>query len=170
MRSLRWVGQSVVLVSRGGAGRRSSFSGRPTGGSARRCRSCRAGTRRAGTRRAETAALRVVSARGGARRAAAAVRTARMHVRFRNGLQPSKAWFHGGDPLLRSRGAPSQTISGAGAENQPPPTPSTVIANKLTRGLALAPWLLTEFSHPSRVSLPRSPRVNLSLFALLRGA
>ena len=49
-----------------------------------------------------------------------------------------EAWFHGATSAP-SGGTPSQTISGSGAGNQPSPTPSAVIANNLTRGLALAP-------------------------------
>ena len=58
-------------------------------------------------------------------------------VNFRCSVE--KAWFHGSDRRYHRGGTPSQTISGSGAGNQPSPTPSAVIANNLTRGLALAP-------------------------------
>ena len=76
-----------------------------------------------------------------------------------------EAWFHGATSAP-SGGTPSQTISGSGAGNQPSPTPSAVIANNLTRGLALAPVT----SHRVSGEPPPLSSGEPSLFALLRGA
>ena len=60
---------------------------------------------------------------------------------------------------------PSRTISGYGAGNQPPPTPSADIARGPTPGHVLALSSATQVGQP-----PRSSRVNLLLFAPQRGA